>query len=98
MTVRASRSGPLSEPPSTASGYSGAQALANDNFNYAYTSLLIALNSFFNGVNTEDQFNVVISLMMSLKGQAKAMMAGIPNPSLFTGPSFEYQRVNPLND
>jgi rubrerythrin len=88
---------PLPTDP-TASGYSGAQALANDNFNYAYTSLLIALNTFFNGVNTEDQFNVVIGLMMSLKGQARAMMAGIPNPSVFTGPSFEYQPVNPLND
>lgn len=87
---------PLPTDP-TAAGYSGAQALANDNFNYTYTSLLIALNSFFNGVNTEDQFNVAIGLMMSLKGQAKAMMAGIPNPAVFTGPSFQYQPVIPMN-
>lgn len=88
---------PLPTDP-TSSRYTGAQSLANDNFNYTYTSLLIALNSFFNGINTRDQFNVAIGLMMSLKGQAKAMMTGIPNPALFTGPSFEYQPVNPLND
>jgi inorganic pyrophosphatase len=36
-----------------------------------------------------------IGLMMSLKEQAKAMMSGIPNPVIFTGPSFQYQPVNP---
>lgn len=72
-----------------------AQSLANDNFNYAYTSLLIGLNAFFNGANTEEQFNTVIGLMMSLKGQAKAMVSGIPNPAVIIGPSFEYQPVNP---
>ncbi|HEX2834863.1 MAG TPA: ferritin-like protein [Thermoanaerobaculia bacterium] len=71
------------------------QALLNDNFNYTYTSLLFALNALLNGQNTEDQFNVAIGLMMSLKGQAKAMMSGIPNPAVFTGPSFEYLPVNP---
>ena len=36
--------------------------------------------------------------MMSLKAQAKAMMAGIPNPSApNTGPSFECQPANPRN-
>jgi rubrerythrin len=72
-----------------------AQAFANDNFNYTYTSLLIALHALFNGETTEDQMNRAIGLMMSLKGQAKAMMSGIPNPSVITGPSFEYQPVNP---
>jgi rubrerythrin len=72
-----------------------AQAFANDNFNYTYTSLLIALHALFNGETTDDQMNRAIGLMMSLKGQAKAMMSGIPNPSVITGPSFEYQPSNP---
>ncbi|WP_158290101.1 ferritin-like protein [Ramlibacter sp. WS9] len=80
-----------------AAGYAAgsAQAFANDNFNYTYTSLLLALHAMFNGQATQDQFNVAIGLMMSLKGQAKAMMSGIPNPAVLTGPSFEYQPVNP---
>jgi hypothetical protein len=73
-----------------------AQALANDTFNYTYTALLRSLHALYNGRNTQDQMNVAIGLMMSLKGQAKAMMAGIPDPSgPYTGPSFEYQPVNP---
>jgi hypothetical protein len=71
------------------------QAFANDNFNYTYTSLLIALHELFNGAATDDQMNRAIGLMMSLKGQAKGMMSGIPDPSAITGPSFEYQPVNP---
>jgi rubrerythrin len=73
----------------------GAQRFACDNFNYTYTSLLIALHALFNGANTTAQVNTVIGLMMSLKSQAKAMMSGIPNPAVLTGPSFEYERVNP---
>lgn len=76
-------------PPGTA------QALANDNFNYTYTSLLLSLHGLFNGEANGDQFNRAIGLMMSLKGQAKAMMSGIPNPKVITGPSFEYQPTNP---
>ena len=72
-----------------------AQALANDNFNYTYTSLLSSLHAMFNGQNTQDSFNRAIGLMMSLKGQAMAMMSGIPNPALFIGPTFEYLPVNP---
>ena len=72
-----------------------AQAFANDNFNYAYTSLLFALHALFNGEATQEQFNTAVGLMMSLKGQAKAMMSGIPNPSVLSGPSFEYQPSNP---
>jgi hypothetical protein len=80
----------------TAAGYTDAsQRFANDNFNYTYTTLLLALHTLFNGQNTQAQFNTAIGLMMSLKGQAKAMMSGIPNPALLTGPSFEYQPVNP---
>ncbi|MFS8974124.1 ferritin-like protein [Cupriavidus necator] len=72
-----------------------AQRLASNNFNYTYTSLLSALNTLFNGTATSAQLNIAIGLMMSLKGQAKAMMSGIPNPAVLTGPSFEYQPVDP---
>ena len=71
------------------------QAFANDNFNYTYTSLLASLHALFNGDATAAQFNRAIGLMMSLKGQAKAMAEGIPNPAVIIGPSFEYQPVNP---
>jgi hypothetical protein len=72
-----------------------AAAFANDNFNYTYTSLLNALHRMVNGDATSDQFNRALGLMMSLKGQAKAMMSGIPDPSLIIGPSFQYLAVNP---
>lgn len=88
---------PIPDDPKAANYPAGsAQAIANDTFNYTYTSLLKTLHVLFNGTNTQDQMNDAIALMMSLKGQAKAMMAGIPNPSApNTGPSFEYQPVNP---
>jgi hypothetical protein len=72
-----------------------AAAFANDNFNYTYTSLLNALHQMVNDEATSAQFNRALGLMMSLKGQAKAMMSGIPDPSQITGPSFQYQPVNP---
>jgi hypothetical protein len=83
--------------PASPPGYpaGSAQAFANDNFNYTYTSLLLALHALFNGQVSRDQFNRAIGLMMSLEGQAKAMMSGIPNPAVITGPSFQYQPVNP---
>jgi hypothetical protein len=56
-------------PPSTS------PSLASDNFNYTYTSLLGALHVMFNGQNNQAQFNRALGLMMSLAGQAKAMMA-----------------------
>ena len=80
-------------PPGYSSGTQ--QAFANNNFNYSYTSLLQALHLMFNGQNTRAEFNRAIGLMMSLKGQAKAMMSGIPNAAVLAGPSFEYQPVNP---
>ncbi|NKC10734.1 MAG: hypothetical protein GKR94_00565 [Gammaproteobacteria bacterium] len=70
-------------------------AFANDNFNYTYTNLLRVLHALFNGEANQAQFNTAIGLMMSLKGQAKAMMAGIPDPGALTGPTFQYQPVNP---
>jgi hypothetical protein len=87
---------PLPNDPKAANYPPGsAQAFANDNFNYTYTSLLNVLHGLFNGQNNQPQMNDAIALMMSLKGQAKAFMAGIPNPSgPFTGPSFEYQPVD----
>lgn len=71
------------------------QAFFNDNFNYTYTSLLGALHAMFNGEANRGQFHRVVGLMMSLKEQGKAMMSGIPNPAIFTGPSFQYQSTNP---
>ena len=90
---------PLPNDPKAAEYPAGsAQAFANDNFNYTYTSLLKVLHDLFNGQNNQVQMNSAIGLMMSLKGQAKAMMAGMPNPSgPYTGPSFEYQPVNPAS-
>lgn len=49
------------------------------------SSLLGALHVMFNGQNNQAQFNRALGLMMSLEGQAKAMMAGIPNPALPVG-------------
>lgn len=74
-----------------------AQAFANDNFNYTYTSLLLALHGLFSGNATTTQMNRAIGLMMSLKGQAKAMMAGIPDPAVVTGSTFQYPPVNPAH-
>jgi hypothetical protein len=88
---------PLPSDPGLPPGYppNSLQKFANDNFNYTYTSLLNALKDLFNGQNTASQFNRALGLMMSLKGQAEAMMSGIPDPKVFTGPSFEYQPTNP---
>lgn len=88
---------PVATNPALPPGYppGSVQASANHNFNYTYTSLLSSLHALFNGDVSQKQMNIAIGLMMSLKGQAKAMMAGIPDPTVFTGPSFEYQPVNP---
>ena len=81
--------------PPNAYGAGTIEAFANDNFNYTYTSFLSALDALLSGQNTDAQMNVALGLMMSLKGQAKAMMSGIPDSTIFTGPSFQYQSVNP---
>jgi hypothetical protein len=77
-----------------AANYPGgsAQRFAADNFNSTYTTLLRSLHATLNG--QPDQLNAAIGLMMSLKGQAKQMMSGIPNPAVLTGPSFEYLPVS----
>jgi hypothetical protein len=74
---------------------SASPSLAADNFNYTYTSLLRSLHALFNGQNNRVQFNRALGLMMSLEGQATAMLAGIPNSAAPVGPSFVYQPVNP---
>jgi hypothetical protein len=71
------------------------QAFANNNFNYTYTSLLNSLHILFNGDTSPQRMNEAIGLMMSLKGQAKAMMAGIPDNKVLTGPTFQYLPVLP---
>lgn len=91
---------PLPTNPSLTPYASGSQAaFENDTFNYTYTGLLNALHGLFNGQNNTAQFNRALGLMMSLKGQAKGMVAGLPNPSPsasdYVGPSFQYQPVNP---
>jgi rubrerythrin len=73
------------------------QAVLNDTFNYTYTSLLVALHAMFNGQAEPAEFRRAVGLMMSLKEQARAMMSGIPNPAIFTGPSFQYQPTNPAS-
>ncbi len=92
---------PIPDDPALAA-YTGQQAFENDTFNYTYTSLLKALHLMVNGQNTQQQFNRAIGLMMSLKGQAKGMVAGLPNPNPgpvnFVGPSFQYQAVEPAPD
>jgi hypothetical protein len=65
-----------------------------ERFNYTYTALLRSLHATLNGA--PDQLDTAIGVMESLKGQARDMMSGIPNPTLFTGPSFEYQAADPL--
>ena len=85
---------PVPTDPKAASYPTGSAArFACDNFNYTYTSLLKTLHAVFNG--EPERFNAAIGLMMSLKGQARNMMSGIPNPALNIGPSFEYLPVNP---
>jgi hypothetical protein len=69
------------------------QRLACDTFNSSYTTLLRSLHATLNG--QPDRLNRAIGLMMSLEGQAKDMMSGIPDPAVITGPSFEYLPVNP---
>jgi rubrerythrin len=80
-------------PPGYPDG--SAQAFANYNFNYTYTGLLRVLHDFFNGEANRAQMNRAIGMMMSLKEQARAMMAGVPNTAVITGPTFEFQPVNP---
>ena len=81
------------DPKSSNYPAGSAQAFACNTFNYTYTALLRSLERMLTGKPSD--LGTAIGLMMSLKGQAKDMMSGIPNPATITGPSFEYQPINP---
>lgn len=75
-------------PPNTQAHY------LNDNFNYAYTSLLKSLHRAFNG--HPEYLKVAIQLMHSLRELALEMITSTTLPNGENpGPSFEYQPVNP---
>lgn len=74
-------------PPSSAAHY------LNDNFNYAYTSLLKALHITFNG--RPNKLDAAIALMHSTRELAMEMMSVPFSDEGNAGPSFEYQPVNP---
>ena len=64
----------------------------NDNFNYAYTSLLKALHLTFNG--QPNRLDSAIAIMHSMRELAMEMM-NVPFENCENaGPSFEYQPVN----
>jgi hypothetical protein len=65
----------------------------NDNFNYAYTSLLKALHLTFNG--QPKRLDSAIALMHSMRELAMEMMTVPFEKGDNAGPSFEYQPVNP---
>jgi hypothetical protein len=65
----------------------------NDNFNYAYTSLLNALHLTFNG--QPNRLESAIALMHSLRELAMEMMTIPVGGGVNAGPSFEYLPVNP---
>lgn len=67
--------------------------VANDNFNYSYTSLLKVLHAALNG--RPELLGKAIAMMMSLKQQAMDMVSGTNTGNQNIGPSFEYQPVNP---
>ena len=67
--------------------------VANDNFNYTYTTLFTVLDRIFDG--EQYRFDSVVGLMMSLRQQALDMMSGTDTEFRPIGPSFEYQPVNP---
>jgi hypothetical protein len=68
--------------------------IANDNFNYGYTSLLRCLHRVFNG--NVNLLNNALGLMQSLKQQAETMMSSIEvKDGITAGPTFDYQPTNP---
>ena len=74
-------------PPSSQAHY------LNQNFNYAYTSLLKALHITFNG--QPNRLESAIGLMHSLRELAMEMMTVPFADGVNAGPSFEYEPVNP---
>jgi Ferritin-like len=67
--------------------------LACDKFNFTYTSMLRSLNAMVNG--QPDEFDTAESLMISLRSQAIDMMSGKTTGGIDTGPTFEYQPLDP---
>ncbi len=67
--------------------------VANDTFNYTYTSLLKVLHRSLNG--QPDLLDTAVAMMMSLRQQAMDMASGTTTGNQNIGPSFEYQPVNP---
>lgn len=80
--------------PPNACGIGTIEVFANDYFNCIHTSFLVALDALLSGQNTDEQINITLGSTMALKGQAKAMMSGVPDSAVFTGPSFQCQRAN----
>jgi hypothetical protein len=64
----------------------------NDNFNYAYTSLLKVMHRTFNG--EPNRLESGIALMHSMRELAMEMMTVPVDAQNNAGPSFEYQPVN----
>jgi hypothetical protein len=64
-------------------------AVADEEFNVTYTSLLELLHSAFNG--EPEGIDSAIGVMESLKGQALAMAEIEVGPAEFAGPSFQYR-------
>jgi Ferritin-like len=67
--------------------------IANDTFNYTYTTLLKTLHETLNG--HPDRLDTTLGLMKSLQQQAMDMMSGTSTGHQCIGPTFEYQLVNP---
>jgi hypothetical protein len=67
--------------------------IANDTFNYTYTTLLKTLHDTFNGRPV--LLNTTLGLMMSLQQQALDMMSGTSTGDQCIGPTFEYRPLNP---
>lgn len=66
--------------------------IANNDFNFTYTSLLKTLHRVFNG--EPDRIAPAVQLMESMKQQALYLMTMKVQASVFAGPSFEYRPVN----
>lgn len=80
--------------PTTATYADGSSARrACVTFNYTYTNLLKCLHTILNGKPAE--FQAALGIMMSLKQQAVDMMTGTTTAGIPTGPTFEWQPVNP---
>ncbi len=67
--------------------------IANDTFNYTYTSLLKVLHRALNG--RPDLLDTAVGMMMSLRQQAMDVASGTNTGDQNIGPSFEYQPINP---